>query len=207
MSIPDFIVRNANNACFHRTLVSGEIEFCRNVTAERIGWLLRLESQPFTLNASQLATYKNGYLAEYRDERILYQPPRLRNAISEYDQWVSGRAQKFVFGKPPVSPGTFAPQDADGPAQHVGQVLGMLPCLGLTNVTASDLAKLLPPDRFDPALEIMAEVRAYFEGNLFVIPSFFFPVVLICLLFVVVYFSCTQTFCGQPASCGGSRLR
>ena len=37
--------------------------------------------------------------------------------------------------------------------------------IGINGVTPADLAKLLPPDRFSPALEIMAEVRAYFQGN------------------------------------------
>jgi hypothetical protein len=46
----------------------------------------------------------------------------------------------------------------------IAQVLSGLAAIGLNSVTADDLVKLLPPDRIDPALNIMADVRAYFQG-------------------------------------------
>ncbi|KAI0758724.1 P-loop containing nucleoside triphosphate hydrolase protein [Fomes fomentarius] len=44
----------------------------------------------------------------------------------------------------------------------VSEALGLLARLGLT-VTREDLGKLNPPDEFEEELEIMAEVRAYFQ--------------------------------------------
>jgi hypothetical protein len=39
--------------------------------------------------------------------------------------------------------------------------------LGFHGLQAADLAKLLPSDEMEPAINIMAEVRAYFQGNIF----------------------------------------
>ena len=47
----------------------------------------------------------------------------------------------------------------------VNKVLAGLAEMGMTGVTEADLPKLLPPDRMEPALIIMADVRAYFQGK------------------------------------------
>ncbi|KAF8957357.1 P-loop containing nucleoside triphosphate hydrolase protein [Flammula alnicola] len=51
------------------------------------------------------------------------------------------------------------------PQIHTGftKVLGGLAEIGMTGVKPEDLQKLLPPDRMEPALVIMADVRAYFQ--------------------------------------------
>jgi hypothetical protein len=46
----------------------------------------------------------------------------------------------------------------------MARVLSGLPLVGFNGVHAVDLAKLLPPDPMEPALNIMASVRAYFHG-------------------------------------------
>ena len=43
--------------------------------------------------------------------------------------------------------------------------------IGMSGIEPEQLPRLLPPDRMEPALVIMAEVRAYFQGN--VVYSFF----------------------------------
>ncbi|KAJ6458278.1 hypothetical protein C8R45DRAFT_560173 [Mycena sanguinolenta] len=43
------------------------------------------------------------------------------------------------------------------------QVVAGLTSIGLGGINVDDLVKLLPPDRMDPALNIMADVRAYFQ--------------------------------------------
>ncbi|EJD36453.1 hypothetical protein AURDEDRAFT_174504 [Auricularia subglabra TFB-10046 SS5] len=48
-------------------------------------------------------------------------------------------------------------------ASHVQNALASLSNAGYTGVTKSDLGKLLPTDGLDPAFDIMAEVRAYFQ--------------------------------------------
>lgn len=50
-------------------------------------------------------------------------------------------------------------------ASATAKVLSGLAELGMHGVTEEDLPKLLPPDRMEPALVIMADVRAYFQGR------------------------------------------
>ena len=43
--------------------------------------------------------------------------------------------------------------------------LADLAAIGIRGLTAADFSKLVPDDDMTPALEIMAEVRAYFQGK------------------------------------------
>lgn len=52
-----------------------------------------------------------------------------------------------------------------GQPSGIAKVLAGLAEIGMTGVKAEDLPKLLPPDRMAPALEIMADVRGYFQGR------------------------------------------
>jgi len=61
----------------------------------------------------------------------------------------------------------------DNQLQAITRVLSGLAEMGFQGLTASDLVKLLPPDEMEPALIIMADVRAYFQGEL---TRAFFPV-------------------------------
>ena len=49
--------------------------------------------------------------------------------------------------------------------QNAAKVLAGLVELGISGVKAADLPKLLPSDPMEPALHIMATVRAYFQGT------------------------------------------
>lgn len=51
----------------------------------------------------------------------------------------------------------------------MSQVLSGLTELGIAGIKSSDLPKLLPSDPSEPALHIMAAVRAYFQGNVVVL--------------------------------------
>lgn len=48
--------------------------------------------------------------------------------------------------------------------KNTAQVLSGLSAIGIAGVKAIDLPKLLPSDPYEPALNIMACVRAYFQG-------------------------------------------
>ncbi|KIK69970.1 hypothetical protein GYMLUDRAFT_151336 [Collybiopsis luxurians FD-317 M1] len=48
-------------------------------------------------------------------------------------------------------------------SKQVHEVLAGLAGLGITGIKASDLIQLIPADEMEPALEIMADVRAYFQ--------------------------------------------
>jgi hypothetical protein len=115
---------------------------CSEQTTQRIQWLCQLESRPFTLNDHNYLDYRDKFRAHYRSWRA--ENPTLMNGISI-----------------PVSP--LRRSDIVGPTPH-DKVMTGLRKIGL-NVTLADLAKLLPPDPMDAALEIMACVCAYFQGE------------------------------------------
>ncbi|KAJ7249503.1 P-loop containing nucleoside triphosphate hydrolase protein [Mycena haematopus] len=100
--------------------------------------LIALETEtPLTLNEHYLADYKVKFLSHYKSARQKKQNPVLAKAIDAYR---------------PLSVSSSG----------IAQALSGLSDIGLA-VTPKDLVKLLPPDRMDAALNIMADVRAYFQ--------------------------------------------
>lgn len=59
--------------------------------------------------------------------------------------------------------------------KYMNKVLNGLTDIGLPGTVPTDLAKLLPADPYDPAIEIMAGVRAYFQGMYCVFIGYFTP--------------------------------
>ncbi|KAJ7443601.1 P-loop containing nucleoside triphosphate hydrolase protein [Mycena galericulata] len=107
---------------------------------------IRLEKDgPFTLNEHYLSDYKAKFLSYYRSAREKDRNPRLTGAIESCL---------------PDDGGMF---DGPTPPSDIAQILSCLSSIGLDGVHAEDLVKLLPPDSMDPALNIMADVRAYFQ--------------------------------------------
>ena len=47
----------------------------------------------------------------------------------------------------------------------IAKVMAGLAEIGMSSVEPEDLPRLFPSDSMEPALVIMAEVRAYFQGN------------------------------------------
>jgi hypothetical protein len=123
---------------------------CLERAEERIIWLLQIEEQPFSLNTHYLADYKSKFLSHYRASREYYEQPKLIKAIQNY-------------GKSLTTTEAWSGLQTDHPT-GIARVLAGLAEIGMTGVKAEDLPKLLPPDRMEPALIIMADVRAYFQG-------------------------------------------
>jgi len=161
---------------------------CQGEAEARVEWLLQLESSPFSLNTHYLSDYRVKFLAYYKAAREKYETSDL---IKHIDSHNSSAAQQLGT-RYPTTPGI----------QHTGiaKVLSGLSEIGLSGIKAEDLANLLPPDRMAPALEIMAEVRAYFQGEI-VSP--------ICLHHPLTFstISCLQTFHGYGTPCDRSRGR
>jgi hypothetical protein len=138
------------------------------VTADRLAWLLELEQQPFTLNAHYLYDYKEKFLSYYKAHRKPSLPAPLRSALSQ-DNTAINELSPFQFGASEIRVSSFgrthvASVDAveETPLRKI--LSGLLE-LGVDGITPADLAKLLPQDQYSPALDIMAEVRAYFQGE------------------------------------------
>jgi hypothetical protein len=124
------------------------IKQCGDRTKERINWLTNVEMRPYTLNTRYYSDYRDKYLSFYRGYR---------------DMGNNGQIMKDLQSYNPYVPNSYS---SPTPAQKgMGQILSALPQIGITDTQTADPAKLFPPDPMEPALNIMAGVRAYFQGS------------------------------------------
>lgn len=102
------------------------------------------------MNDHYYSDYKDKFLALYRGSR------QTSN---------NGDTVKMLtkFANHPSSSKRNSPEFAESTTK----ALSSLTEIGFS-VKASELLKLLPPDPWEPALHIMATVRAYFQGKCFV---------------------------------------
>jgi hypothetical protein len=125
-------------------IVNEHLDNAAKQAKEKINWLLELEKAPTTLNVHYYSDYKTKFLGYYRGCR---DKGELTNKLQSY------RAPTTVHSNP-VHGQAFQ--------QAIHKALAGLTEAGLS-VQASDIAKLLPADPMEPALLIMAGVRAYFQ--------------------------------------------
>ena len=132
---------------------------CLERAEERVSWLLALEDRPFTMNNHYLSDYRSKFLAHYKGARESYQQPGLMKTIQSFSssQALAARQMNAGYNVQPTG---------------VAKVIASLAEIGMSGIRAEDLAKLFPPDKMEPALEIMADVRAYFQGMCFVLRFF-----------------------------------
>lgn len=128
----------------HRVVLAEHMKTCADRTKAQLDWLLQIESRPYTLNTHYFADYKAKFLAFYRGSRESGTRGDLIQSLNSFD---------------PNSGGEENPFD-----ENMKRIMAALPQIGITGTQAIDLAKLLSTDPMDPALAIMAGVRAYFQG-------------------------------------------
>jgi hypothetical protein len=105
-----------------------------------------MEEIPFTQNDDYFFSYRAKLLSRYRT--------LLRESNGQ-----TGLVQ-ILDGHNPSANNSY-----DACWNDINTIIAALSRRGIHGIKASDLAKLLPGDSMDPALEIMAEVRAYFQGS------------------------------------------
>jgi hypothetical protein len=119
------------------------IRTCAAISRDRIQWLLSLEDDPFTLNRHYYADYKEKFQKHFKS---VFDATHHEGPGAEFH--------------------TFQPDTASEERQGaMNDILRGLTTFGLSMLPA-DLAKLLPPSHQEPALNVMAEVRAYYQGML-----------------------------------------
>jgi len=111
---------------------------CADAAARHIDSLLEEEKEPFTMNEHYFMEYHSKFLAYYREARL--------SATSQFIRNLERR------------------DDGDMMAA-LNEAICSLTRMGLERADASLFANLLPSDPNDPAIEIMADVRAYFQGS------------------------------------------
>ncbi|KAF8181829.1 P-loop containing nucleoside triphosphate hydrolase protein [Pholiota molesta] len=139
-----------------KSIIQQHMKKCLERAEERIQWLLELEVSPFSLNTHYLADYKAKFLAHYKSSRDEQNRAHLATAIRDYELESQAKARHSKKG----TASSFST-----PAEPIGiaKILSGLAEIGMTGIKPEGLANLLPPDRMEPALIIMADVRAYFQ--------------------------------------------
>lgn len=115
----------------------GHIQRCADAAEQRMNFLLEEEQKPFTMNDHYFMDYRSKFLGHYKGIR-----QKSQNNLA--DKLESNEKEAKLA---------------------VSRVISSLAELGLYHVDRSSLPRLLPPDPMEPAIEIMAEVRAYFQGS------------------------------------------
>ncbi|TCD65552.1 hypothetical protein EIP91_002516 [Steccherinum ochraceum] len=127
-----------------QTVVNDFIKMRSQETMARILWLLELEKNPRTLNGHYYSDYRDKFLGHYRALRHSDTHGVFLDNLKAY-----------------ISRSPWAPKTDFG--NYTSEALAGLVAMGLDGLRASDLARLLPSDPYEPALNIMASVRAYFQ--------------------------------------------
>ena len=120
-----------------------------------------LEDIPFTLNHHYLSDYKEKFLAYYKAAR----EEVVRNNIAAQIKAFEGNSSKSP--RVTLTPRRHYAVEVCEPCEPrgIGKVLKGLAEMGITGTKPEDIYKILPPDAMAPAINIMADVRAYFQGT------------------------------------------
>ncbi|KAF5374338.1 hypothetical protein D9758_004674 [Tetrapyrgos nigripes] len=133
-----------------RLIMQEQLKSSLEVTMSYIVWLTGLEHRAFTLNTHYLSDYREKFLAHYKAAR---QHPEEKPASTLSDLKGFYKAAR----RHPDVKTTF-----DSKAVSPSEVLAGLVQMGYEGIQLSDLPKLRS-DPMEPALIIMADVRAYFQ--------------------------------------------
>lgn len=120
-------------------------------------WLLDVECLPFTLNRHYLADYKAKFLAYYQESR---KDPTRRELVKNIENWRNGETTVEVTAR--NAEGKRVTYEQPTPLQ---QALNAFAQMGQVVKPEQFFAMMLPDDEMAPAINIMADVRAYFQGD------------------------------------------
>lgn len=142
-----------------------QVNACANETLANVHTILKLErAAPYTQNTHYFADKRDKQLAQYKQARA-FRAGKAANASSgrsngdsEDDSEEEGSAGGSGSGTFSRAPSKLGPKEKE----TLLSALAELTKLGYP-VKEDDLGKLNPPDEYQEELEVMAEVRAYFQ--------------------------------------------
>jgi len=118
-------------------ILKNHIQKCADAAVQHLDSLLKEEQEPFTMNEHYYMEYRSKFLAYYKGARLRAKSNFIRNLENRGDGDMM---------------------------QAMNDALASLTRMGLESADASLFANLLPSDPMEPAIGIMADVRAYFQG-------------------------------------------
>ena len=127
-----------------RTIANDFINSSSESTLARIKWFIDIERRPRTENEVYYVDFREKFLGHYKGWR-----PQDGQSRMSLTQRIVEAAQ--------VQDPNFR--------QALTDTLSGLTRMGLRGMDATELGKLLPPDEYESAIEIMASVRAYFQSK------------------------------------------
>ena len=104
--------------------------------------LQEMEKSPFTRNEHYLADYREKFLTHYKALR--------RKDSNSFVTQLDAHGQSG---------------GDDAFKQTLNAAMSSIQSLGFHNFKPEDIPRLLPADPYEPAIEIMADVRAYVQGS------------------------------------------
>jgi hypothetical protein len=119
-----------------RSVVDDHLQGCAQAAERHVDALLLNEHEPFTTNEHYYREYQSAFLAYYKDTRLKFKNNFFNNLDDRRNQDM---------------------------ARAMNDAVSALSRMGLQGIKASSIGKLLPADPMEPAIEIMADVRAYFQ--------------------------------------------
>ncbi|KAJ2922810.1 hypothetical protein H1R20_g14302, partial [Candolleomyces eurysporus] len=142
-----------------KAIIHSHLKDCFERAEDRIKWLLELEDIPFTLNHHYFSDYKEKFLAYYKSAREEVIRKDIAEHIQAFERQPLGSSSPYVVSapRPPYSPAV------EREPTGIAKVLKGLVEMGITGTKPGDVYKILPPDAMAPAINIMADVRAYFQ--------------------------------------------
>ncbi|TFK21928.1 hypothetical protein FA15DRAFT_597001 [Coprinopsis marcescibilis] len=146
-----------------RTIMHKHLAECIMTAQSRLEWLLELEAHPFTLNSHYLADYKDKFFSFYKAGR----EREIRGLFSDQIEAYTRRKPVVARAVPAIYSNGRHYLKSEGESKEeptgVAKVLRGLAEMGMEGVKAEDIPKILPPDEMESAINIMADVRAYFQ--------------------------------------------
>ena len=125
--------------------MGAHLKSCRNDAARHVEWLLKVEERnTFTVHESLYRGHRDKLLAFYLAHRSSLYHGKFMRALDT----IRARHPR-------------APVEVD----YVHEIIDGFKHLGIDIHNRKDLARVISDDRYDKALEIMADVRAYFQGD------------------------------------------
>jgi hypothetical protein len=118
--------------------------------------MFEIESFAFTQNEQYFFAFKDKLVGRYK---AIY---RMSKGQSSLAAKLQGPLLDIEPGSTvsPIAPAALTAQEG----QYIATALSNLAALQFEGLTRVDLLKLLPSSEMDPAFDIMAEVRAYWQG-------------------------------------------
>ena len=124
---------------------------------------IEIESEePTTSNEHYLSDYKAKYLARYRAERRVHSGSGANNSLRDFINGAYDHNSRVVQNHPFVQSPTLVQNSPFESALSSLQQMGFP-----SDLKKEDFLRLLKPDASEAALDIMAEVRAYYQGQFY----------------------------------------